>query len=353
MMLCENAKKILLIQLGDIGDVVWMTPTIWAVKEAYPHAEVSLLVREGNGALLEADPAAGEIFEIRKHRGGLYARLRGQLRFLRDFRRKRFEMVIDFRAGERGAIMAWFSGAPIRVAQYYRDVPFWRNYCFNHPVNASRSEQPELRAAEQSLCIVRELGIETHVTAPRLWVREEVKKRAETLLSEAGIIPNFPWISLNPFSRWSYKEMPYRKWVGIIDWLWEEFHIAAVIVGSEGEREKGAALTGACKGTVYNLAGMTSLAELAGLLSLSRLHIGVDSAAPHIAAAVGTPTVTIYGPSDWRDWAPCGERHRVVVAEGDCVPCYRKGCDGSNISRCLETIPIERIKETLRDVLKQ
>ncbi len=95
------------------------------------------------------------------------------------------------------------------------------------------------------------------------------------------------------------------------------------------------------------MAGETTLGELAALLRLSRLHVGVDSAAPHIAAAVGTPTITLYGPSDWRDWAPVGDKHHVVKSDMDCSPCHRKGCEGSGRSRCLENIPIERVREAI------
>ena len=137
----------------------------------------------------------------------------------------------------------------------------------------------------------------------------------------------------------------------IIDWLWGEFGIAAVIVGAPAERERAGELGNSCAGKVYNLAGKTTLAELAGVLQRSRLHIGVDSAAPHIAAAVGTPAVTLYGPSDWRYWAPPGERNRVVVPEMACAPCHRKGCDGSGVSRCLDTLPVERVRAVIREAL--
>jgi len=350
-MLFENAKKILLIQLGDIGDVVWMTPTLWALKAACPQADLFVLLREENGALLEADTAVSGTIEIKKYRGSLYERLRAQSRFIRDFRRERFDMVIDLRADDRGAIMARLSGAPVRVAQHYQGLPFWRNLFFTKLVKPRPQEKNDRGAAEQSLRIVRELGIEVQAAVPRLWVHEEVKKSASILLREAGIDIPSRWVSLNPFSRWSYKELPYHKWIEIIDWIWEEFHIVSVIIGSEAESKKAAKLADGCSGKVYNLAGRTNLVELAALLGFSSLHIGVDSAAPHIAAAVGTSTVTIYGPSDWREWAPRGEHHRVVVAEEECVPCYRKGCDNSNVSRCLENMPVEKIEETIREAL--
>ncbi|MGC9977133.1 MAG: glycosyltransferase family 9 protein, partial [Syntrophales bacterium] len=155
------------------------------------------------------------------------------------------------------------------------------------------------------------------------------------------------------FSRWPYKEWPDDKWVSIIYWLWQEFHIATAIVGSKGEAARARKLVNKCNGTVYNLAGKTTLAELAGTLSLSSLHLGVDSAAPHIAAAVGTPTLTIFGPSDWRDWAPVGDKHRVVVSNMDCVPCHKKGCNGSERSICLETLEVKTVQDAILEVLEK
>ena len=90
---------------------------------------------------------------------------------------------------------------------------------------------------------------------------------------------------------------------------------------------------------------------MAALLQMSRLHIGVDSAAPHIAAAVGTPTITIYGPSDWRDWAPTGDKNMVVLPDMDCSPCHKKGCDGKGRSICLDNLPVEKVQNAVETML--
>jgi heptosyltransferase-3 len=95
------------------------------------------------------------------------------------------------------------------------------------------------------------------------------------------------------------------------------------------------------------------LGELPGVLSLSFLHIGVDSAAPHIAAAVGTPTITIYGPSDWYDWAPIGDIHKIIFPDLECVPCHKKGCQDEGWSRCLEELKVEQVQAVIRQTLDQ
>jgi len=78
----------------------------------------------------------------------------------------------------------------------------------------------------------------------------------------------------------------------------------------------------------------------------------VDSAAPHIAAATGVPTITIYGPTSWKDWAPVGKDHRVILPEMDCAPCHQKGCDNSGNSRCLEALTAEQVKSIIREALE-
>jgi heptosyltransferase-3 len=355
----RELHNILIIQLGDIGDLVWTIPTLWAVKEAYPHANISVLLREGLGRLLESDPVIHKIFEVKNNRGSLLHSAVAQLQLIKELRQEHFDLVFDLRGGDRGAFMARLTGAPVRASLFYSDAPFWRNRLFTHLlIEPAPPKERILGAAEQSLRIVHGFGIDAKTMVPRLRVSEQVMKMAHQILMKAGIKQEMSdashqWVTINPFSRWAYKEWADDKWVSVIDWLWDEFHIAAVIVGSGEEAARAAELVKKCSGTVYSLAGKTTLAELAGVLSLSRLHMGVDSAAPHIAAAVGTPTIIIYGPTDWRDWAPVGDKHRVVVPDMDCVPCHKKGCNGSGISKCLEDLGVDLVQKAIREQINE
>lgn len=352
-----DAENILVIQLGDIGDVVWTAPTLWAVKDSYPEANVSVLLRDSFGCLLEADPSIHKIFEVKSTQRNLLLNIVYQLRLVKNLRNEQFDMVFDLRSGDRGAIMARLTGASIRGSLYHAAVPFWRNRLFTHLVSELPAPNERvLGAAEQSLRIVRGFGITGKTAIPKLWVSDSVMTRVYRMLAESGMKPvasnpSDRWITINPFSRWPYKEWAVDKWASVIDWLWHDFHIAAALVGSEGETSRAEELANKCSGVVYNLAGKTTLVELAGVLSLSSLHLGVDSAAPHIAAATGTPTLTIFGPSDWRDWAPIGDKHRVVVSNMDCVPCHKKGCNGSERSICLETLEVKTVQDAVREVL--
>jgi len=364
-----TARRILLIQLGDIGDVVWFLPALRAVREAFPGASVSVLLREGNGSLLAATVSPPMVFEVRKGVAGPGRWLASSLRLVRTLRRERFDLVFDFRGDERGGYMAFLTGAPVRAALYYSGLPWLRNRLFTHLVSPT-GDFPSVGAADLSLYILRAFGIEAKDVAPELALSDKIILRASQLLVDegfflpkeaagggeeggmaAGAVRRGGWVTVNPFSRWSYKEWAPEKWVKIIDWLWRDFGIVTVLVGSPEEGERAERLASSCTGKVHNLTGRSTLAELAGVLRLSRLQIGVDSAAPHLAAAVGTPTVTLYGPSDWRYWKPPGDRHRVVVPDMDCAPCHQKGCDGSGISRCLDTLEVGQMQAVIRVAL--
>jgi len=347
----QDVRRILVVQLGDIGDVVWSTPTFRSVKE-YCGSPVSVLVREGSGALLAADPSIHAVFEVPAPSPNFVQEARRQISLIRALRARKFDLVFDLRSDDRGAIMTFLTGAPRRASLHYGGVSFWRNRLFTHLAIPPSPRERHRGAAEQSLRIVRAFGIPTPDETPRLWVAEETGRRVDRLLEEKGIPSRGRWISVNPFSRWAYKEWDLRKWEEVIDRLWTESGVETVLVGSTPEREKAERLRRGKERAVHNLAGATTLAELAALLQRSRLHIGVDSAAPHIAAAVGTPTVTIYGPTDWRDWAPIGGNHRVVVSSLPCVPCFRKGCDGQGKSRCLDELTVDDVMKTVREALR-
>jgi heptosyltransferase-3 len=349
--LLENVRDILVIQLGDIGDVVWATPTLRAIKRTHPGARLSVLVRDGIGCLLAADPSLHRVYEVKRRKGNLFRRILLETEFIRELRRQRFDIAIDLRLDERGAYMAFASGAPVRVRLYNRDVPYRLSRLFTHLLTPPPRPTKARGAAEQTLALVREMGVDTEDIVPRLWVAHGSRYRAREILRDAGVDGGLRWVSVNPFSRWTYKEWGHDKWARIIDWLGDEYRMAAVLVGSGEEREKAEGLAGRTKGKVFNLAGRTTLDELAALLEMSIMNIGVDSAAPHIAAAVGTPTITLYGPSDWEEWAPVGDRHHVIVPDRDCVPCYKKGCDGKGVSLCLEELTVERVKEEIRKAL--
>lgn len=339
-------RKILVIQLGDIGDVVWAIPAFWALKEAFPRAELFVLVRNHNGDFLEDDARIDHVLKVNgKHEIG-------NLRLLKNIRREKFDLLFDLRADDRGAFLSFFSGALIRAALHYGNLP-WRNRAFTHLVDPSRIKEEAFGAAQQSLQILHAFGIREQTTKPVMVVAEQMKSDILALLSNENVQAENGWISVNPFSRWLYKEWQMGNWRKLASFIWQTYRMPFIITGSMEEKKRADELTAGCDFPIYNFAGKTTIRHMAALLRMSRLHIGVDSAAPHIAAAVGTPTITIYGPSDWRYWAPTGENHRVVLPDKECVPCRSKGCEGKGRSVCLDELPVSKVQSATEAMLKR
>lgn len=347
-------KNILLIQLGDIGDVVLTTPTIRAAKETYPDACVSILVRKPYGHLLVADPDIHEVIESEKIQSSLSGFLRKYVAFTQRLRQARYDLVIDLRTGDRGAIFSFLTGAPVRVGCPGVKKQFWHELLFTKTIRNQKIAPPPVHpGADQSLRIVREVGMDTADSTPRLHIADNDKVRAKALLAEAGVMVETGIVTINPFSRWKYKEWSNEKWGKVIDRIWNEYRLPAVLIGSPEEKTACRVIIAGREGRAFSLAGETTLGVMAAVVSMSRLHLGVDSAAPHIAAALGTPTVTIHGPTDWRAWRIANEHHRIVSPTMDCLPCNKIGCDGSGKSRCLDELDMAPVVCAALDVLEQ
>jgi len=345
-------SNILLIQLGDIGDIVLTTPTIRAVKETYHEARVSVMVRQPFGSLLVADPNLHEVVEAAKVRGTLLHTLREYLRFARRLRRARYDLVIDLRTGDRGAILSFLTGAQVRVGLHEDNKPFWYKHLFTKLLfDPPYAELPVHPGAGQSLRIVRAIGIDTQVSVPKLYFAPKDRDHAVKLLSECGLTPTSRWVTINPCSRWKYKEWGYEKWGEVVDRIWQNHRLPALLIGSPEETSVAEEIAAGRNGHTFNLAGKTTLGELSALINMSTVHLGVDSAAPHIAASVGTPTLTIFGPGNWKSWTVTDQLHRVVTSKLPCQPCNRKGCDDSEKSRCLDELSVDKVYSEIDAIL--
>jgi heptosyltransferase-3 len=344
-------RNILVIQLGDIGDVVLATASFRALKNHLPGARIQVLVRNGCGALLAADPSLSGIFESRRGGGKLSDVGSENLSLVRNLRAERFDLVIDLRTGDRSAILALLARGTEKVA-FAGDGAFWRRYIFTRLFDRLVVAPPPAHpGADQSLRILRAAGFDVGNFLPRLHVSGETDAAAVRILSSAGIPQGTRFVTINPFSRWKYKEWGYDRWAEVIATLGERHGLPSVLIGSAEESTEAVGILRKAGGAGRSIAGKTSLGELAAVLGRSALHLGVDSAAPHMASALGTPTLAIFGPSDWRAWVLPDNLHRVVAPDMPCVPCNMEGCDRKGRSVCLEELPAANVLREAGEIL--
>ncbi len=346
----KNINSVLLIQLGDIGDVVLTTPCIRTLRENFPKATVVVAVREKAKELIEDCPWADEVIAINKEKRKLFHQIAYQKDFVQRMRKFRFDLTIDLRTGTRGAILAFLSGARQRIGYYAQDNNLWRNRIFTR---LSKIEyDPRQHVAEYYLSLLKFYHLKTKDTRPEIQVPLKRQKMATSMFKKEGILLDRPVIAIQPFSLWQYKEWGGIKFSRLIDWIRTEYGFPVVLIGSPDEKERAAHIMNRCEDGVYSLVGKTSIGTLAAVLKQCFLFIGVDSAGMHMAAALGIPTVSIFGPSSPVSWAPQGNQHSVVHKDMPCVPCRHKGCEDSEISRCLKQLTVEEVTAAVDKRLK-
>jgi lipopolysaccharide heptosyltransferase II len=342
-----DIRNILLIQLGDIGDVVLSFPVIRALRENFPQANLVVAVMEKAGELIEDCPWATDVISISKGKRRWYKEIAYQGNFFSCLRRFNFDLAIDLRTGTRGAILAFLSGARLRIGYFTTGKEIWRRRIFTHlhrPENKS-----DRHLAEFYQGILKDFNITTVDIWPEIKIPKEKKQFAFDLFSREKIPLDRPLIAIQPFSLWQYKEWSIDKYARLINWISAEYRFPVIVTGSVEERVRADRIVKNGSPNVFNLAGKTSIGTFAAVLKACELFIGGDSSGMHISAAVGTPTVSIFGPAAVFAWAPRGEEHSVIQKELPCVPCNLKGCDGKGISRCLEELTVDEVMSAVKD----
>lgn len=344
-----NPRRILLIQLGDIGDVVLSTPCIRALRDTFPNARLVVAVREKAAELLVDSSWLDDVIEVRKGKLALFGEPISQIDFVLALRRFSFDLVIDLRTGTRGAIMAKISGASRRIGFFAENETWWRNALFTDLLSFEYTS--ELYVADYLLVLLEAYGVCASHRNPKIEVSLSRQAEAKQLLAAFSIGSN-GIVVLQPFSLWRYKEWGTEKYIGLIRWLVKKWKVVVLIVGNSAEQQRAATIVEACGDGCHNLAGKTSLSLYAAILKESRLFVGVDSAGLHMAAAVGTPTVGIFGPSSSSSWGPRGPAHVVVKNNSlHCVPCREKGCADSEFSRCLDELLLDNVVKDVNNQL--
>jgi ADP-heptose:LPS heptosyltransferase len=346
-LLRKDIRNILLLQLGDIGDVVLSFPCIRALKENFPESNVVVAVRKKAKELIEDCQWATDVISVNKKKRPWMEELNHQKQFFSSIRKFRFDLTFDLKPGDRAGVLALLSGAKQKVSFYDNDGKLWRNRVFTHLMLPE--PEPGQHMSRHYLSLLEAYGIGTVHVSPEHRVPQEKRQKTMMFLKNRGILTRGGIIALQPFSLWRYKEWGLDKYIQLVNWLISEYNVSIIITGSLDEKERAEEIIKKCPRGAYNLAGETSIGILAAVVKCCKLFIGVDSAGIHIAAAVGIPTVSIFGPSSISDWAPRGRHDYVVHKNVPCLPCKDKGCYNQEFSRCLEELTIEEVKAVIKN----
>jgi heptosyltransferase-3 len=352
----RGVRKILVIKLRYIGDVLLTTPVFTALKENFPDASITALVNSGTESVLAGNPAIDNIiaFDRGTKKLGLASRVIGNLRFLRKVRSMGFDMVVDLSSSDRAAIISFLSGARYRLARDPIGEGFpGKKHLYTHV--AEYEDQNHM--VIQNLDAVTSFGISAEDLRLKIFATQEDRDYAKGLFDEKGIVGDDFVVLIQPTSRKEFKCWPDEKFAALIDAL-QGKGAKVVVTGAPSEAETIRSISSLCGLPPMDL-GATTIGQLVAVLELADLFIGLDSAPMHIAAAVRTPAIALFGPIKVYHWGPwCAQEpygynkesgvqavgpHVAVQKDWECVPCYEMGCGWSNVSRCIAETEVEEI----------
>ncbi len=342
-------QNILIIKLKHIGDVLLASSAFEALHGRFPDAKITALVPRGTEEMLQNNPHVHEvlIFDRAIKKFFLSSIVQHELSLLRALRGRKFDVAVDFSDGDRGAILAFLSGARMRLGYKRRKGMLGRDKLFTHvaPHDFSRS------VLDAQGDVLRPLGVEGPMPTPRWFPSQETKRQADALLAKAGVGPQEKIIVFHPTSRWMFKSWDASHCARLADKLSRASEMRVVLTCGPEEKElkKIRQIVQGMREPVVDLSGKTSLAALGGVLARAQAFIGADTAPMHLAYALNVPVLALFGPSDPVQWGPRGPRNRVLTKRWACQPCQRDGCMGSKVSQCLTDMSAEDVENALNE----
>jgi heptosyltransferase III len=339
-----SLHRALVIKLRHHGDVLLSSPVFSALKYHAPNLEVDALVYGDTAPMLDGHPAIAQVHRIDRNwkRQGWLPQVRAEWGLLSTLRSRRYDLVIHLTEHRRGAWLTRLIGPRWSVAPR-QNSKFWtKSFSHFYP----RSNHPLRHTVESNLDALRRLGLQLSSEDKRLTLipGPVAENRVAQLLAQYQLLGN-GFVHCHPASRWQFKCWPADKVAQMLDALsLRGLPVVLTAAAEPQERQLIDAIKAAARSPLIDLAGQLNLKELAALTARAHLFVGVDSAPMHIAAAMGTPTVAIFGPSGDIEWAPWGVPHRIVASDAHpCRPCGLDGCGGGKISECLTTLPVDRV----------
>lgn len=342
-------KSILIIKMSSLGDVILASPTAKAIKEIEPKSFIGWLVEDRNYGVLRKNPFIDAIF--------IWDRtFKGFIKILTNIRRYKWDLCLDLQGLFKSAIFSALSGAKKRLALervepgshiFYTDsLP---NIHFLHAI------ENYLLCVYYTFFKYQNFDIEFLQKAIN-WLRKKTGNMKPTIyldecdraVAKEIFVDDSSLIALCPGTTWASKKWLPKRWARVGDKL-TEMGYKVVFLGAKADIPTVKEIRGFMKMQAIDLTGKTSLREAAGIMERARLVIAVDSGAMHLATAVGTPLIALFGPTDPRMQGPYGTSHKVIYKSLNCSPCRRRNCKKI---KCMESISEDEVLELVDEILQ-
>jgi heptosyltransferase I len=356
--------NILIIKLSAIGDVVHTLPSLAMLRKLYPHAHITWVIEEAASDLIKDNPLLDRVIvsrrkkwiaDIKKCRLSF---LREALEFIREVRSRDYDLVIDFHGLLKSALIVLLSSGKRKLG--YDSLQELSGLFLTEKIPEDIEKHAVLRYLDFITYLCRkdfpfdgkgdsqEKYVDAFVNqAPIFFISthgDEVRK-VESLLKTKGL-EDKKFVAVNPIALWETKLWEDGSIAELCDLIVQGLALSVVFTGAGNE--KICRIQAMMKSASVSLAGETSLRELACLYRKATLVISTDSGPMHIAAAVGTPVIGLFGPTDPARTGPYGNRHHVLRKDLSCSPCFLKKCDSHE---CMRQITAKEVFQAIDDLL--
>lgn len=340
-----GVKRVLVVRLRSIGDTVLTTPSLIAIKRFLPDAEVDILIEDWVAPLLDGFDAVDNVLTTRDDTWARFG-------IVRELRRRRYDVVFNLHGGTTAAFLTFATGARYRIGLRQYRYAFLHTHLLSSLIDYWQRDR--IHSAEQQLAVPGFVGIpiddrpKTRLVVTRQATEslsEKFRKRSGTTLDGLGNIA-----LIHPSAAFETKEWATEKFASVVDHLHDR-GITSVAVAAPHEAKVLDKLQAASHALIYTFTDL-SLPEITALASQSRICVGNDSGIAHIAAAVQTPTVVIFGSSNrdhWRPWTDAP--NEIVFNEFACQPCPGDICREFGEPKCILSVEPEPVLAAIDRVL--
>jgi len=335
----SDPKRILLVLHGSIGDVTRALPLATLLRKGFPRSYIAWSVEPASRPLLEHNPAIDQIILFDRVRGW-----RALAPFVRQIREQHFDLVLDLQRILKSGLISWATGAPRRIGFNRADAKEF-NWFFNTlHIEAFDETIPKI---EHYFKFAEYLGVP--LEAPQWNFCLTAAERA-AVKNHISLIKR-PFAVLFVGTRWQSKRWFATQIARCADLLHDQYCLDVVFLGGASDRHLADEAVKETRTAVTNLVARTSLREAIGIIERAKLAVGPDTGLMHIAAAVGTPVISLWGATRPQRTGPYGYGDLVIQGRAPCVPCNRKRCRIGRI--CMQSITTAEISERIAVALRR
>jgi len=356
----QTPSTILVVITRRIGDVLLTTPMIRSLRLAWPNAKIDVLVFEGTEGVLAGNPDLDRIITVQQR-----PPLRQHLRLLQEIWRS-YDLALSMMPSDRPTFYAFMAGK-YRVGMILKGGKhLWKKWLLSQSV---QFDNLDTHTVLMNLKLADLLGIPRCHEVVAAWNLEDEAAVRKVLPFDPDAQA---YAVLHIYPMYAYKAWRQEAWAELAGWL-DKQGMRVVLTGGNSAEEidyvRG--MVGMLPRGTVDVAGKLNLAAVAFLLSKARAYVGPDTVVTHLAAASGTPTVALFGPSNPVKWGPWPKGYNedrnpymmrgtqrvnnvvLLQGEGDCVPCLEEGCDRhiASLSACLQNMPAARVIDALSKLL--